>query len=332
VLRFAFESALFSFFFFCTTASQAAGWVDGVSILGTDFRAWGWGCDRATPVNPVYVHIGRDDNVFLGAGPANLMRESAVGSICGGNTQHGFYVKLTIPENLLDYKSHTVHIYVVGGPTAPEKLSPSNSLVFSGIDRANPPKNPGDVLGRDYVGSYVGHLGLWDGRMVYQMTGAKDGKNPTLSLEDVSQFNTSAQPWGAVNARFPWGLTVKRCFEKFCNSDAGRTSLNAASAVASRARQIYAIGADYTVTPYYTPAREGKGTSADYWPVLRGTYRCDTYVVDSYAVLAPWQTSADLWLREVVNAPTTWYSTMRNILQGNSLPRSVYDTIKANLS
>jgi hypothetical protein len=243
-------------------------------------------------------------------------------------------VKITVPENLLDYKDHAVHIYVVGGPSAPERLSPISSVQFSGIDQSNPPRNPGDVLGRDYQGSYIGHLGIWSGKHVVEMTGEKNPNNPypALVATNLGMFATATKPWGAVNAKFPYGLVVKKCFARFCSGDWGRVTLGAADAVAARAEQIRLIGADYTTSPLYRSAREGKDSSSDYWPALKGSYRCDTLVVDAYGVLAPWATpAADLWPREVFGAPPNWYNKIRSVMTGSYLPRGVYEAIKAQM-
>ena len=325
-----FRVLFFVVLFLSATTGRAAGWVEGVSLVGTDFRAWGWGCDRAAPNEPVWLHIWRDDSVYLGAGFADIYRESAVGAACGGSSQHGFYTKITIPENLLDWKNHSIYRYVVSGPSGVEKLGPDMSVVFTGLGNVNQPRNPGDVLGRDYFGSYVGHLGIWVGDKVYQMTRAKDGIHPTMSFESLESFNTSSKPWGAVNAKFPASLMVKRCYERYCSSEKERTSYQATYAVMMRARQIYNIGADYTATAYYVPAREGSNMKNAPWPHIRGMYRCDTYVLDSYMVLSVVSDpSADGFMKEVTGAPANWSSDkIDRLLKKTRLPRNIYEGIK----
>lgn len=309
--------------------ATAAGWVEGVNLVGTDFRVWGWGCDRAVPNQPVWLHIWRDDNVFLGAAPADLYRESAVGTACGGNSQHGFYAKLTLPQNILDWKNHAVYVYVVG-PSGSEKLSPTQSIVFTGMDNVSKPRSPGDVVGRDYFGTYAGHLGIWDGEYVYQMTGVKTGSLPTMSREAIESFNIQSRPWGAVTPKFPQNLSVKKCFARACNTNNDRRTLTAAVAIANRAFQIYLIGADYTASAHSNPSREGKNTAGDIWPPMRGMYRCDTYVMNSYAVLSPWSMWEDLFSREVLNSPTDWRTRMSNFINRPYLPSLVFDAIKAS--
>lgn len=326
---------LFKLFFallvlFNCVSARAAGWVDGAHIVDSDFRVWGWGCDRSVPNEQVWLHIWRDDNVFLGAAHANIYRESAVGAACGGSSQHGFYAKLVVNPSLLDWKTHSVYVYVIG-PSGSERLSPTPSISFKGIDNSRKPKNPGDVVGRDYFGKYAGHLGLWDGNKVVQMTGEKVGGGlPTMSIETIDSFNSHSRPWDAVTPRFPPNLSVKKCYLPSCSHNNDRSNLNAAVAVAARARQIFLIGADYTAIGGYVPAREGSGVRGDTWPPIRGMYRCDSFVQNSYGVLLAGQYREDLWLREVFNAPNDWNTRIFNILN-KSLPTTVYEAIKSTL-
>jgi hypothetical protein len=55
-------------------------------------------------------------------------------------------------------------------------------------------------------------------------------------------------------------------------------------AIASRANQIYLIGADYTLSAFYTIAEP---TFPDRL-ATRGTYRCDTFVVDVFSFTQGW--------------------------------------------
>ncbi len=111
---------------------------------------------------------------------------------------------------------------------------------------------------------------------------------------------------------------------------------SAALAISARAYQIYLIGADYTATPSIKQSRPGKNDPFDFWPQIRGMYRCDTYVLDSYATVRSvyqeyYYSGGDLYGRSIQNEPSNWMYVMSNILFGSLLPRSVYDSIANNL-
>lgn len=313
---------------FCFNSASAAGWVDGASLVGSNFRVWGWGCYNLNPAAQIEITFYRDDGVYLGGTPANISREPAVGNRCGGgHSAHGFNAKLVVPEKLLDWKKHQVYVYVTYGIIL-ERLDPLFTLSFDGQINVSLPKNPGDIVGRDYFGAYVGHLGIWNGSQVVQMTGEKlGGANPTISMESIEQFNIQSRPWGAVNAKFPPNLSVKRCYLRSCTSNNDRMNLFGGMAIAARAYQIMLIGADYTAFGGYIPAREGSSRLGDVWPPIRGMYRCDSFVQNSYGVLLSGQQSEDLWAREVFNKPANYDNKIYELLRAR-LPSTVFESAR----
>jgi hypothetical protein len=52
---------------------------------------------------------------FIGSTTANLTRETAVGTACGGNSSHGF--SFAMPTIAKDGKSHTIYAYAINTPT-----------------------------------------------------------------------------------------------------------------------------------------------------------------------------------------------------------------------
>lgn len=84
----------------------------------------GWACDTATPDFQGWVHFwGRNASgpVFLGALPANIPREPAVGALCGGNHVHGFSGSLYVGTYLGRYSPISAHFIPLNG--SPFELS-----------------------------------------------------------------------------------------------------------------------------------------------------------------------------------------------------------------
>lgn len=71
----------------------------------------GWTCDADDYNAPLGVHIydGANFVKFVGATDANLTREAGVGSLCGGNSKHGF--SWATPQSLKDGKDHSIYAY-----------------------------------------------------------------------------------------------------------------------------------------------------------------------------------------------------------------------------
>jgi hypothetical protein len=94
------------------------GNVDGVST--TTKTVNGWVCDASDFNYNSAIHIYVDGPVGVGAGmtgtgTSGLAREAAVGSLCGGNSNHGFAVPIT--PQYWDNQPHTYYVYVFDNPT-----------------------------------------------------------------------------------------------------------------------------------------------------------------------------------------------------------------------
>jgi len=70
----------------------------------------GWACDPDNYALPLSVHF-YEGSAYLGSTVANVQRETAVGSACGGNRNHGF--RWTLPSFLRDGRAHTVTAYAI---------------------------------------------------------------------------------------------------------------------------------------------------------------------------------------------------------------------------
>lgn len=80
----------------------------------------GWTCDANNYNYAIDVHFYADGEAgaggtMIGATTANKVRESAVGTQCGGNSTHGF--EWTIPDSLKDGQQHTIYAYGIDYPS-----------------------------------------------------------------------------------------------------------------------------------------------------------------------------------------------------------------------
>ncbi|MCG8985656.1 hypothetical protein MI467_02230 [Delftia acidovorans] len=111
----------------------AEGWIESASNAYTDgAHIEGWACNPATPGTSGWVHFwsGSADNKFLGALPANIQREQAVGSICGDSGRHGFGGSLSVPYAELDGKKHKIIAYYVGENGQPPLLLQNHAYMW----------------------------------------------------------------------------------------------------------------------------------------------------------------------------------------------------------
>lgn len=191
-----------------------------------------------------------------------------------------------------------------------------------GTDSENP-HDSGDVVGRDLdygkVLGPVGHVGLWDGNNV---TEAMFDTSTGNAIEEISlsQFKAASRYWGAARPKIPKGLLWEQCYMLSCSvtNDSNYSNVDARTAIARRARQIMAIGADYTIFPENTavayPSYNGR-------PPLRGRYRCDTFIIDVYK----WSTN----FIESNAAQQQWYRRVSDLSNMILLPNRFYARIKS---
>lgn len=172
------------------------------------------------------------------------------------------------------------------------------------------PPEAGDVPGRDMnqvgpFGPFLGHLGIWSGSAVYEVTNTTPN---AAAVVDWATFNSAGRPgyWGPAHAAIPdhW---IYYCFGYECPYSAGASShpVRARQAVVDRARQIMIIGASYSWGSAFTPALADQ---KDGWGPRRGSYRCDTYVIDAYQHSAMWNFG--------YYVPPAWFSRMDSLENG----------------
>jgi len=127
---------------FCAAAFSvsvsAAGWVDSASLTYYS----GWACDSADPNYQGWIHVWRDDNLFLAGIPANIPREPAVASLCGGSGVHGFGSIISLPDSYLDNKVHKVRFYFIKRDGSNFEVPGSPVSVVFGNGQIKPPEPP----------------------------------------------------------------------------------------------------------------------------------------------------------------------------------------------
>lgn len=206
----------------------------------------------------------------------------------------------------------------------------SRKLWNLGSDHIWPgPKRVGDVLGRDLAfngAGYLGHLGIWDGKRIYEVGPPKSGNNAVHINDSVFDFKhvrtnagTFASYWGTVSYKIPGGkISMTACFDISCPY-LSRTEAEARYSIHERLLQIYRIGADYVATGVYRRARPRYGENSI---PERGAYRCDTFVIDALEqttfYIPPKNTEQQTW--------TDRWGTLRH---GVITPKAVYDALKS---
>lgn len=192
-----------------------------------------------------------------------------------------------------------------------------------GVDNysADDPRNPGDVVGRDLdvpgLGA-LGHIGVWDGGAVVEAVG---GRSNAVRFSSMAAFKGASSYWGVARPAIPAGPLETMCFDTYCDIYNNRhwVNIEARAAIQKRARQIQAIGSDYTLIPSNT---RQAGPRRNLSAAIRGLYRCDTFVMDvvgltRYRVL-PTNTAQD-----------RWWTLIGSINNGVILPSTVYSRLAA---
>jgi len=142
------------------------------------------------------------------------------------------------------------------------------------------PADVSDILGRDLsvpgLGA-IGHVGIWTGGKVIEVL----NQNPTVNQNTLANFKSKSKYWGAVyypgwnqlpNVTMPLQVVVPYSYSAY----------TAKFAVIKRATDIQSIGATYTLSPIYKASTSQDCSGRYCTGPTRGTYRCDTFVKDSY--------------------------------------------------
>lgn len=284
----------------------AKGWVD----VATFNRYAGWACKPGSP-QVVAIHIYASGQL-IGAGNANLLRETAVKNACKSTSQnHGFDISVNVPAALLNGSNHEVMLYSIYADGSHEKLDNTPIQVnFPALPGQEMPINFGDIVGRDLSYSwagplnYFGHIGIWDGAQVIEATGSHNGDD-TLKITPWSAYASLPTRWPTIS---PVTLNIRQsyCDKAFCQlyeQPNGDLTTNAANSgvremVAKSAYLKYLIGASYTRLATFNSSKQGYRYSTTRLcnpfatsciPTIiqekakRGTYRCETFALEAWA-------------------------------------------------
>lgn len=194
--------------------------------------------------------------------------------------------------------------------------SNNRALWNIGTDTEKDPKHVGDIVGRDLdipgLG-WAGHIGLWDGKQVIE---AVNGLSNAIRFQSINQFKSASPYWGYAAPNIPDEPISTACFQPYCNNNSDFESLKARAAIAKFAVQNYLIGADYTISAAYTPAKYG---DRKYSP-QRGKYRCDTFVLWVYL-------SASFYVKPN-NGTKLWDNRVNELLNMVRTPLNIFNKLR----
>lgn len=297
--------AVFLLFFSFLSVSQAKGYIDSGSVYN---RYVGWACIPSSN-EVVGIHIYAS-GVYIGGGNAGLTREFAVRDACGSaDSNHGFDISVDVPTSLLDGSVREVQVYSIhaNGTTAPLDNGPVR-IQFAALPGKQRPQQLGDIVGRNLSYSwggplnYFGHIGIWDEANVIEAIGTADAAD-TLKVTPWEVFSNASDLWPVLSPVVE-DLLHRYCHKTICDLDNSVYETRKVGGIrelaAKRAYVSYLIGASYTRTAFYTETRQGTRRLATETcnpfappqscnpPVVevkpsRGTYRCETFVLHSYA-------------------------------------------------
>ena len=288
----------------------AVRWNTGTSNLPGSFLAMQADGNAVTYYDPPVLPALKGQPVYYKEPPA---RYATWYSATSGNA--GAYLKPQDDGNLVVVAANGQSLWGIGAD--PDLNKPE-------------PKQAGDVVGRELVGwlAAPGHVGYFDGTNIYQVM-----KEPlVVQYVTVDNFKSTVRAqgpnayWGAGYPNIP-DFYVKGCFDFDCKDKAARV-LDSRRAMNARALQIYRLGADYTILPTATPALPRTATT----DARKGTYRCDTFVIDIYNIFtAGGQVDAR---GNPIQIPTTdspyarWTFFKDNILTTTIVPAAVFLALK----
>ena len=294
------------FFALLSQLTFAKGWVD---VANFDHYS-GWACKPGSP-QVVAIHIYASGQL-IGAGNANLLRETAVKTACNSTSQnHGFDIWVNVPASLMNGSNREVIIYSVYADGSNDKIDNTPRQVnFPALPGQEKPVNFGDIVGRDLTYSwagplnYFGHIGIWDGANVIEATGTQNGDD-TLKITPWSAYSGLPIRWPTVS---PQTLNIRHsyCDKAFCElyeQPNGELTTNAANSgvremAAKSAYLKYLIGASYTRLATFSSSKQGYRYSTKKLcnpfatsciPTIiqekakRGIYRCETFALDAWA-------------------------------------------------
>lgn len=190
------------------------------------------------------------------------------------------------------------------------------------------PQRQAEVVGRDLAtgipfAGYVGHVAIFDGQAVIE---ANNVAGNAIQRVTFDAFRSAARYWGAGRAPVDLDTFFYRDCETYLCTDMVLYSLR--QAIVQRARRVMQIGADYVPTINVVRAEEFcPGGGVDTCPTsglapVRGRYRCDTFVRDSFT--DPRARRLTAAFPQPVSLPYAYDQWTRNLLAPATLPRMVF--------
>ncbi|MDR6854170.1 hypothetical protein [Variovorax guangxiensis] len=199
-----------------------------------------------------------------------------------------------------------------------------------GVDVPDP-VNMGDAVGRAMESSmpyaFLGHIGFFDQLGIYEVL--NDGKANAVAYNTLANFKQRAYNgyWGAASPNIP-NYLVTGCFADYCNQASYQT-VHGRYGMMLHAFQILAIGADYTHLAQFDPATPRYPNQG----VRRGTYRCDTYLLDIYNafetnVTDAYGTPLNLMALPVSHPVRRWLDFTRELRITTRTPLNIFNKLK----
>lgn len=317
----------------------------GVHALGVadtnQISAWkysGWACNPSVPGHQIEVQARRDDGAFLGRVIADRPIGSAAPSGCSSpHGAHGFELDVAQKPQLADGKTHSVTLYSVDhlGEATPFHTF-STMFAAAPADNVEPPRAPGDVVGRDLalpVVGGLGHLGIWDGKAVIEIL--NEGNDSKVFKKSWDDFKSRSPTWNTAHPRYP-GHTIQTCWSKVCDVNSnrpGESRVSAQMAVVNRAQQVYLIGADYSYTIDFTTAEPNLFDYTDpswHKRAVRGKYRSDAFIYDAFRASTDLENAGIFPYRQVFNMSDSWRAKVSGMYHFAAvLPYKMMEKIRA---
>lgn len=180
------------------------------------------------------------------------------------------------------------------------------------------PLTNGDIVGRDLLVpglGPLGHLGVWDGsRVIEAGPNGPDGNG--IHLTSFADFKAASAYWGKATPAVAEGI-VSWCTTPYCSTTRWGGYVNSRKAIGVRAYQVYLLGADYTISPYFRRAWPGTEISHP----QRGVYRCDTFAYDAL-------TFSTMYAYELSAPQKAWRAYVDKIFSSAITPRYLFDMVR----
>lgn len=195
------------------------------------------------------------------------------------------------------------------------------------------PVQAGNVVGRDldqWPLGRIGHVGVWNGSNVVEVLNVSGQRN-AIYVNTLDNFRLRTVYWGTAYPNIP-NYTVYNCFETICIDyrlvPYGQVrAVSTRKAIAEYALMQYRLGADYTSLPTYSAAYPEDG----YYPVRRGKYRCDTFVLSVFLSTTLGGNAIQSRYAGYAIPDQTWYGRLDSMLNsmrsGTMTPASLFAAV-----